>query len=106
MALNNSGKVIGTTGIYVLADDEEDSAWLGWFCVDEKHRGKGYGQRLLEFTMQKGREMGKKKLKLYTSTEPSEEVAQKLYAKKGFILFKEEILPDKPYKKLYKQVNL
>ncbi|NOX15236.1 MAG: GNAT family N-acetyltransferase, partial [Epsilonproteobacteria bacterium] len=41
-----SREVIGLTGIYTEADDE--SCWLGWFCIDENYRGKNFGKKLLE----------------------------------------------------------
>src|SRR3989344_7453310 len=33
----SSGKIIGTTGIYTQKDDEKDSAWIAWYCVDHKY---------------------------------------------------------------------
>lgn len=51
--------VVGTTGIYTRGEDEKDSAWIAWYCVDPKYRGKGYGSTLLDFTIDLARKMNK-----------------------------------------------
>src|SRR3989344_2339656 len=62
--LDDVSKVIGVTGIYAF-DDAKDEAWLAWFCLDPTTRGKGYGRKLLEWTMSKAREEGYKIFRLY-----------------------------------------
>ncbi|MCC7436492.1 GNAT family N-acetyltransferase [Candidatus Nomurabacteria bacterium] len=74
--------VIGTTGIYQNTIETE-VAWVGWFCVDPQERGKGYGSKLLSFTIEKAKEYGYKYLKLYTDPDESPE-AKELYKKFGF----------------------
>ena len=44
-------KIIGTTGVYTTEEDENEAYWLAWFCVDPKERGKGIGNKLLEFVI-------------------------------------------------------
>lgn len=79
-----SGDVVGTTGIYGLSFDPPDLCWLAWFCVDKKQRGRGIGSQLLNFTIEEARRRGKKILRLYTSTDPNEGSAQKIYEGKCF----------------------
>ena len=55
-----NGKVIGTTGIYTQKDDEKDSAWIAWYCVNPIYRGKGYGSKLLDFTIDLAKKMKKR----------------------------------------------
>jgi len=78
-----TNKVIGTTGLYTY-DKEKDIIWFGWYCVDPKYRGKGVGSKLLDFTIKKAKETGRRYLKLYTTDSPEEAKAHKLYDKKGF----------------------
>lgn len=80
----NSGKVIGTTGIYTVKEDEKDSAWIAWFCVDTKFRGKGYGAQLLDYTINLAKKMNKKFIKLYTSYNLDIKKAMEMYEKRGF----------------------
>lgn len=80
--LSELGNVIGTTGIYQNTIEPE-SAWVGWFCIDPQKRGKGYGQKLLTYTIEKAKEHRYKYLKLYTDVNESPE-AQQLYKKFGF----------------------
>jgi GNAT superfamily N-acetyltransferase len=79
-----SGKVIGTTGIYTQKDDEKDSDWIAWFCVDPNFRGKGYGSKLLDFTIDLAKKRGKKFIRLYTSYNTDIKKAMELYSKRGF----------------------
>jgi ribosomal protein S18 acetylase RimI-like enzyme len=58
--------------------------WVSWFCVDPKARGKGIGQKLIEHTICLAAQAGVQRLRLYTSTDPNEEAAQRLYEKNGF----------------------
>jgi GNAT superfamily N-acetyltransferase len=59
-----SKQVIGLTGIYTEEDGE--TCWLGWFCIDEAYRGKNFGKKLLEFSIQQARKMEKKYLHIHT----------------------------------------
>ena len=107
VAIDKKNKnVIGTTGFYTSKQDQNEAYWLGWWCVDEKYRNKGVGTELLEFIISKAKKAKKKFLRTYTSTDPYEEEAQKLYEKHGFKIFKEESIPRKPYKKIYRELKL
>lgn len=80
--------VMGTTGLYELAEDQNEASWLGWFCVAPTARGQGVGQKILDFTLQLATILGKKYLRLYTSTHPNEKNAQFLYEKNSFRIYK------------------
>lgn len=101
------GKIVAVTGLYNRKDYPEDEVWLGWFCVDPSVRGHGLGRKVLEWTMNKAREMGYKRFKLYTSTDPNEAAAQNLYESVGLKIFKREPSEGWPDEEiLYREVNL
>ncbi len=76
--------VLGTTGLYRYKKDAEEAIWVAWLCVDPKARGHGIGQALIEHTVARARDAGFGRVRLYTSTSPNEEAAQRLYEKNGF----------------------
>ncbi len=76
--------------------------WLGWYCVRPDQRGKGLGRELIEWTIDKAKEQGFKKLKLYTSEDPEEAKAQEIYENYGFKIVGEEKGEGK-YKTLYRE---
>ena len=78
-------KVIGMIGLYAY---DKKSYWLGWFCVEKKYRGKGFGKKLLDFAIDKSKK--RRVLYLYTENSKEFETARKLYAKYGFELYKIE----------------
>jgi GNAT superfamily N-acetyltransferase len=80
----DTDRVIGTVGVYTYREDEKESCWISWFCVHPSFRGRGIGKKLLQFAIQLARQAGKKYLRLYTSTHPSEANAHALYEKCGF----------------------
>ena len=83
------GRVVGTTGIYALRKDRNDACWLSWYCVDPEFRGRGIGEKLLDFSIRQARLRGKKFFRCYTSiNDPNEAAAQKLYEKKGLMVFR------------------
>lgn len=96
-------ELVGIPGLYGLKEDADVAFWLGWFCVDSMHRGKGVGDLLLEYTIEEARKKGAKYLRLYTSTRPEEMAAQKLYEKKGFKLMKRNSKKDGQYKIVYRE---
>ena len=77
--------VLGTTGLYRYRKDLETAVWLAWFCVDPRARGRGIGQALLDHSVARARDAGFSLLRLYTSTDPNEASAQRLYERNGFI---------------------
>ena len=97
--------VVGVTGLYTFSD-APDEAWLGWFCIDPEARGKGFGRKLLEWTMSKAKEEGYSIFRLYTSTDPNESLAQKLYESLGLYVTEEEDDSDSQYKIMYRQATL
>ena len=106
VAINEKKEVIGTTGLYSIEDDEKNKYWLGWFCVNQKYRGQGIGQKLLDFTINKAKKKGAKYLNLYTSTNPLEENAQKLYKKNKFYKINKKETQIGPHKTIYLRKKL
>ncbi len=102
IVLNDNNEIIGVTGMYRLKDDSEDVVWLGWYCIRADQRGKGLGRELLTWTTNKAIERGFKKMRLYTSTDPNEAVAQILYEKEGFKIIGEDE-GDGIHKTLYRE---
>lgn len=100
--LNERDEVIGVTGMYRLKDDPKDVVWLGWYCLRNDQRGKCFGKELLEWTVSKAKERGFRKMKLYTSTDPNEAVAQILYDKLEFNIVGEDE-GDGIHKTLYRE---
>lgn len=82
--LGDDGHIGGTTGLYRYEKDAHEALWVVWFCVDPRLRGKGVGQALIEHTIDRAREAGFPLLRLYTSTDPNEAAAQRLYERNGF----------------------
>ena len=77
--------VLGTTGLYRYKKDFDRAVWLAWFCVDPGARGRGIGQALLEHSVARARDAGFSLMRLYTSTDPNEASAQRLYERNGFM---------------------
>lgn len=96
-------KITGATGLYAHNDEPKDLVWLGWFYIDPKERGKGLGQLTLEWTVKRAKEKGFKKLRLWTTEDPNETAAQKLYEKLGFKIIKKEKKNDQKYLVLYRE---
>ena len=82
-----SQKVIGLTGLYTEIEDSPNDCWLGWLCVDPKHRKKGYGKKLLEFSEMMAMASKKKNLLIYTYATKAYHNAIKLYEQQGYVLF-------------------
>lgn len=73
---------IGITGIYSYHEYPYD-AWLGWFGVLSKYREKGYGNKILDMTINMARDKGYKNLRLYSDESFLD--AHRLYKSKGMI---------------------
>lgn len=82
---------VGITGFYAQSGDAQDIAWLGWFGVLPHERGKGYGRKILQCTVELLKQKGFKKVRLYTSH--NEQIAQRLYEQENFKLLNIEKLP-------------
>lgn len=100
----DNNNIIWTTGIYTLETDiNKNIAWLGWFCVDEKYRGKWIWKMLIDFTINKAIEDWYISMKLYTSNHPSEQIAQELYEKKWFSVTNDAFEKDGDYILFYRK---
>lgn len=100
---NEGGKIIGTTGFYNKDDDDSDVIWLGWYCVNPAFRGQGFGQEILDWTIEEARRRGKKYLRLYTSTRPEEKAANLMYEKNGFKISADKTEPDGDYEIFFRK---
>lgn len=98
VALDESGEVVGTIGLYCYEFDKKEACWLGWFCVKPSSRRNGVGAELLSFAIAKAIKRKKAFLRLWTSANLQEAV--KLYIRFGFVLTKEE------FPKLYYELKL
>lgn len=76
-------ELLGTTGLYLYTRDALEAVWLAWFCVAPEARGRGIGSRLLAFSIEQARATNRRYLRLYTSDDPREAAAQRLYASRG-----------------------
>lgn len=76
-------EIVGICGVYSYTEYPRD-AWLGWFGVLEQYRRKGYATQIMNFCMQKAKEMGFDTFRLYTDEQDNIN-AVKLYQKLGMI---------------------
>jgi len=70
---------VGVTGLYEWKN-EKKKYWLGWYCVIPKERKKGYGSKILNWTLSRAKKLRGKTFWIYTTSKR----AQKFYAKRGF----------------------
>ena len=78
--VEDKNKIVGISGLYIDEFTQEDGViWLGWFGVLPEFRCLGYGQKILEKTIELAKKRKKKILRLYTSTDNTN--ARKLYDK-------------------------
>lgn len=104
---SGADKIIALTGLYNRKEFSEEEVWLGWFCSDPDVRGKGIGRKTLEWTIDKAKELGYKKFRLYTSTDPNEAAAQNLYESVGLKIYKREKSEKFPGEEiLYREMDL
>ncbi|WP_286336626.1 GNAT family N-acetyltransferase [Hydrogenimonas cancrithermarum] len=93
---NISAKIIGLTGIYTEVEDDQEDCWLGWFCIDDPYRGKSFGEKLLEFSIELAQDMNKKTLYIYTYDIKKHSRAIKMYKAYGFV---EHEVQERKYKR-------
>ena len=85
-------KVVGLIGLYKEYEDE--SLWVGWFCVAPDYRGLGLGRKLLDFVVQKAKTC-RKNMRLYTHNSQMYQKAIKTYKEYGFKPYTPEFKIDK-----------
>lgn len=84
VAMDNQGRVVGTTGLYETMQDQGKAYWLGWMSVPRAYQGQGIGKKLVDFSVEQAQKDGREYLRLYTSTSHGESAAQLLYERQGF----------------------
>lgn len=89
-----AGRVVGVTGLYEDEDDAPAALWLGWFCVDPAHRGRGLGSALLDFSISEAHRSNKAFLRVLTSDAPEEQAAQSLYERRGLVITRRRPEPE------------
>jgi GNAT superfamily N-acetyltransferase len=106
VAIDESGRVLGTTGLYAMEKDKGNTYWLGWYCVGSKYRGRGVGGKLLDYTIKEAKKRGKRILRLYTSPSDDEKTAQIIYDSRGFKTTGTERKEGSKYEIIYKELSL
>lgn len=71
-----------TAGVYVLVENNSDTAELINIAANEKHQGKGIGKALVKDAIQKAKDMGYKTIEVGTGNSSISQLA--LYQKCGF----------------------
>lgn len=88
--VRENDQLMGAVGYYLMSEDADEAAWLGWFYVDPEFRGKRIGVQLLETVIDAVKKTGRRYLRLYSSSDdPLEKRAHSLYAQYGFKPFRE-----------------
>lgn len=77
----NHDNLVGITGLYRSPQDPKDTCWMGWFGVVPEFRSNGYGKIIIDFTEKIAFEKGFHIIKLWTTKEPDEAIAQLLFEK-------------------------
>lgn len=96
-------KIVGVTGLYRLLDDPADRVWLDWYCISPKKRKHGYGHAVLDFTINEAKEQGYEKMRLWTTDDPNEVAAQKLYESYEFNIIGEDKNPNDDYTRIIRE---
>ncbi len=78
-----TGRLLGTTGLYECTCDATEAVWLAWFCVEPEARRSGIGSQLLDFSIEQAKRTERQYLRLYTSDRSTEAAAQLLYESRG-----------------------
>lgn len=93
----HDGEPVGVTGIYVMEEDQA-TAWLGWFAVKQTARKQKIGKQLLGFTIDEAQRRQFRTLKLWTSKSRAYHRAQRLFERSGFRVTEEETERDGRFK--------
>lgn len=75
-------RIIGMSTINFMQRVLGSAGYIDDVVIDESHRGKGFGTKLMEAVIQSARERGVERVAL--TSRPSREAANKLYLKLGF----------------------
>ncbi|MBY0548579.1 MAG: GNAT family N-acetyltransferase [Candidatus Obscuribacterales bacterium] len=108
VAVDKQNRVLGTTGIYEMAEDAAEAGWVGWLGVGNAYRGHGVGRALINHTIEAARAEGKDFLRLYTSNHRAEVAAQSLYDSVGLKIYRTEphFIPFSGLKIHYRELKL
>ena len=77
------GRIVGSLTLATFPIPTGVRAWIEDVVVDEAARGKGVGEALNTFALQRARERGAKTVDL--TSRPSREAANRLYQRLGFV---------------------
>ena len=44
--------------MHAIRESSVAAVWMSWYCVDPDMRGQGIGKMLIEFAIEKARELG------------------------------------------------
>lgn len=90
------GSIVGISGLHHYEWGPPENVWLGWFALDPKIHGLGYGSEMMNSTEDFARQFGYRKLFIETYQSDTFQRAIKFYEKNGFIVVGSirEYLPD------------
>ncbi len=103
---STSSEVVAVTGLYQLVKHSLDEIWMGWYCVSPKMRGRGIGKKTLEWTIDEARKRGYKYFRLWTTDDPNEAAAQKLYDSAGVNIYQQELDKESGDTIFYRELKL
>jgi len=102
------GHVAGVTGIYFNPLDRDEAVWGGWTAYDPKLRSSVSRAKLLllQKMIIEARGTGRNLLRLYTSTDPQEMAANRLYDRVGLKVYRTEPMEQGDGMVLYRQADI
>ncbi len=83
LVAKDGDSIVGSLTLVVFPIPTGIRAWIEDVVVDESARGKGVGEALNTFALQRARERGAKTVDL--TSRPSREAANRLYQRLGFV---------------------
>ena len=84
LVAKDGDSIVGSLTLVVFPIPTGIRAWIEDVVVDESSRGKGVGEALNMFALQRARERGAKTVDL--TSRPSREAANRLYQRLGFVV--------------------